>query len=65
MFSYWDDGMIMTCQPLLSRPVALATRSAEVLAAALCVGSGLLWYRLTRRASQADEEGIGDVLVLG
>ena len=49
MFSYWDDGMILTCKPLLSRPVALATRSAEVLAAALWVGSGLLWYRLTRR----------------
>lgn len=47
IFLYWDDGMIVTCQPLLFRPVALATRSVEVLAAALWVGSGLLWDRLT------------------
>ncbi len=37
----------MTGKSPLCRPVALATRSVEVLAAALWVGSGLLWDRLT------------------
>ena len=61
IFSQWG----LTCKPLLHRPVALATRSVGILAAALWAGWGLLWYRLTRRISQAVRGAIHDILVLG
>lgn len=59
---------ILKFSSLLCRPVALATRSVQVLAAALWVGSGLLYDRVTggvqRNAPQRAKQVLDTLLLV-